>query len=277
MQKIFSAIALLVLFSCGKTQTKNSKQNTQVTSHESTLEKDSDALFLTGAPSDIQSRHVWISNHSDLGKDQDFPVHICFRQSETDSWKFRGTGTILAKYPGFVFSAYHVFDGDQGQFAYRKIGPHELKNSSFEGFIGQPDATNHINDSIVCPTTKDKPTSIFVPLSKNTSSEWISSSKYKVTTFSKTARFSTYPEIPIRTIAMIEFEKGVYYVLLNWQVFPGESGTLVTIDESEGKLVLISGQSIPVQIVNALPIHEQLALNWNPTKMYAMCNWVTLK
>ncbi len=279
MKKILTAIILLGLISCEKNQENSAKQDApQHNLTDPTLTRDSEALFLTGAPEQIQSRHVWISKHTDLGKDGDIPVHICYRNDEKDSWKLRGTGTILAQHPNYIFSAYHVFDEDKGQFAYRKIGVHELsRNSQFDGYIAQPQLLNHVNDSIICPTVKDNPSSIFIPKSTKATSEWIGTKNYKTTIFSKIARFSTYPEIPIHTVAMVEFEEGVYYVLLNWEVYPGESGTLVTIDGAEGKLVLICGQSIPFEIVQALPKDQQLALNWSPLKLYAMCNWVNVK
>lgn len=278
MKSILTAITLLILVSCKKTQDTQTQEKVQEQSTALVRVKNSEALFLTGAPTLMQNRHIWISEHSNLGQDGNIPVHICYRRDQSEPWTLRGTGTIFAKYPGHVFSAYHVFSDAKGQFAYRKIGPDELSGETkFDGYITQPETLDHVNDSIVCPTSKDGQTTILIPGSAKAKTDWIGSRQYKVTIFSRIARFSTYPEIPIRTICMIEIEEDVYYVLLNWEVYPAESGTLVTIDGGDGKLVLICGQSIPVEIYNALPRDQQSSLNWTATKLFAMCNAVQVK
>lgn len=237
--------------------------------HEKAIE-----LGFFNAPPEFEERHVWITqNCPGEGRYGDVPVHVLFRHEKDSAWELCGTGTRLGKNPGYILSAYHVFEGRPGQYGARRIGPKELKGSEKVVPIVSCQYMGNADDAVLCAideNRQDVPT-LNVPEAKSMFRNW-EIKDYEAKTWPAKIHFSTYPDKVIQNIMYIEVRPGSFHYIFDWPVVPGESGTGAFVEgaKEDAYLVVIRGQAIPEMVFNQLTPEEKKRINWSPGKIYGV-------
>jgi hypothetical protein len=272
MVLIFVALVVAIITPFAITAFKNAHP---VTTHDKAL-----ALGLKGAPSEIEERHVQISEHPQVvGRHGDTTVHIMFRKNDQSEWGLCGTGTKLGKYPDFILTAYHVFEGRVGQFGFRKIGMNEFKGKEPIFPIVSCQSTN-ADDSIICTSSTNSSTFpvIAMPISTNMFKNFVDDKMYDTEMYPTKIRFSTYPEKSIQNVLYIKIGPKASHLIFDWTVMPGESGTSASV-ESMGEndyLVIIRGLKIPRIVWEQCTPENQKLLNWSEDKLYGVGNLIQI-
>ncbi|MDO8594921.1 MAG: hypothetical protein Q7R93_05450 [bacterium] len=236
------------------------------------------ALGLFDAPSEIEERHVWVSRHVPVvGRNGDVNVHVMSRTNDLDTWKLRGTGTWLGKYPTSVLTAYHVFEGRQAQYGCRRIGPNEFTGN--EQIIPIVSYSIQADDSFSCgiDTNRLDFPMIDVPPSTNIFREFLKKD-YPASTWFGKIRLSTYPEKLIQVLVSTEVAPGAFHMLFDWTPVPGESGTsgILQTGNTNAYVVVIRGQIVPKQVFDQLTPENKKLFHWSEGKLYGVGNVVNI-
>ncbi len=276
LQIIIAINLLIAVCFAATTGSKKIKQMRIENIHKKAL-----ALGLIGAPFDVEERHVWITEHpAGPNRNGDINVHIMYRENGLDPWQFNGTGALLGKSSGELLTAYHVFEGFNGQFGYRKIGPNEFTGKEMIHPIVSCPITDG-DDAVVCAvdlTGMDFPTLIGAHHTNMLHTTEKQKSTITLCT-SNTVRFGTYPEKKIRTLMYARMERGAGHVTFDWLPRPGESGTVALIDGAQDPdeyLVIIRGHDILKEVIDKFPPNEVEVFNWTPDRVYGVGNRIKI-
>ncbi|MEI6345957.1 MAG: hypothetical protein WCO79_01875 [bacterium] len=233
------------------------------------------ALGLYTASSEIEERHVWISEHVlTPGKGGEVPVHIMFRKNSREVWQLVGTGARLSgKYTNSILTAYHVFEEYTGQHGCRKIGPSEFTGNEPIIPIMSINSARNADDAVLCtidPESRLFPT-LSAPLATNMFNGFKPGRTFKTDSIDSRVRFGTYPEVDIRGLTDTVVDNGAHHVLLNWLPLQGESGTVA---QAEGApdgiyLVVISQDVVYKSLYDQLPEgHKKRFVGWTESKHF---------
>lgn len=245
------------------------KKPKTMTVHEKAL-----ALGLVGAPPRIEQRHVEITENSPtINPTGDTPVHIMFRVNKNSSWVFRGTGTVMGKTPNFILTAYHVLEGDAGEYGWRKICPDEFVGKERIYPLTDYVRSGYSDDAILCSTDTNRMNfpRINLPVSTSIFRDW-GTEDYTATAWPVKVHLSTYPEKTIQNLFHIQVKPNVFHYIMDHEMMPGESGTMAFIEgeKTNACLVMIRGQAIPKMMIDQLTPVQKQGIHWNENKLYAV-------
>lgn len=241
------------------------------------------AIGLKGATREIEERHVMITEHArSLGTNDDIPVHILKWHEDIREWGFWGSGTQLAKFPGWVLTAYHVFENVRGQFAIRIIGSDEITGAAAIIPIVKVDQLTQTDDTVMCAVSKSAKEApvIYMPYAEKMFHKWDSDRDYHVVVRQDTIRLNTYPEKALRSLATIEVMPGLHHVFFDWNIVSGESGTAGKLEgqnDPAAYLVVIQNTELPKSLIDALTPENKKLFNWHEGKKYGIAALVGVK
>lgn len=243
------------------------------------IHEKAEALGIYNAPWQIEKRHVSISERKrGVGRYGDVPVHIMARANSNEVWKLCGTGTMLGKRPGYLLTAYHVFEGRRNQYGCREISPKEFTGKEQVIPIISCQSNGNADDGVICSVDQnslDFP-SIEMPVLTNMFNGWVPTKSYNAKVWPAKIHFNTYPEITINNLLFIEIGNGAFHYIFDWTVAPGESGTGAFIEggREDAYLVVIRGQQIPKAVIDQFPEKDIIRANWSPSKVYGVGNLI---
>ena len=201
------------------------------------------SLYLPSDQSEVVKRHVEITENTpaQLYNPDYIPVHIYFRESDIYEWRFSGTGTLLAKQPTFMVTAYHVFENKSGQFGYRQISKKELSGKEEMHPIISCNYTGNDDATICTVSPQGKNFPLISSKESQTSFGQFQAQNYSGQIFPNKIHFLTYPEKPLQGLFWIEVKPGTWHIFFKHKVVPGESGTGALIEgfPSDTLLVII--------------------------------------
>lgn len=255
---LLTAMTLLLCFAIGKQYQKN-KQATfdkQVEAEKvAWMNKCIQGLHATGSDRSDAVKHVRITENVPEVKNPYFvPVHIYFRKSSDVDWEFRGSGTILVQYE-VILSAFHVFRGVEGQFSYRVIVKDEcIKDYPFIPITGVeylPDL-----DDVIKVFYDVKPDTgkiaiypkLAIPnrtLYMDDNALALKGVTIKMYKQKETIRLLTQPDRAIKIVAAIEVAPGKEYILTDYEVTFGESGSGGLFDNKNSEIFVLHTMIIP--------------------------------
>ncbi len=238
-----------------------------------------EALGLEKVPRWIAERHVSISEHAFVTSPvfathtNLTPVHIMYRENDKDAWTLRGTGAISSHWPGFVFSAHHVFEDDIGQYGFEFIGPDEFRH--LEKIVPITSIEDTVaDDQIMCRYDTNRTD---FPLIKASHSNVIfkdfkKNVEYRTLVYDKPmhGRLLTRPNEIFEIVFGVEVRTNTWLLFSTSDMAPGESGSIGMVEEEQNTNALI--------IVTArMPISEHLfsedvkkKIKWTPERQYGV-------
>jgi len=233
------------------------------------------ALGLFNAPAEIEKRHVEISEHKrQIPPGENTPVHIMYRTNSAETWRLRGTGGLLGCRPGYMLSAYHVFESAPGQYGVRIICPEEISGKQPIVPITSCEFNGNFDDTVICSvdTNRTDFPELKVPVSTNMFKDWKGDEDYESRVLPSKIHLETYPDITIQNLLTVQVRPGVYHYIFDWKVMPGESGSTAKIEDERKNvyLVIIRGMPIPAMIFNQIHPTEQPMFHWYPEKIYGV-------
>ncbi len=237
----------------------------------------------------IAARHVSISelNPSARANTNHIPVHIMFRETETNEWQLIGTGTTFAKLPGWLLTAHHVMDNkgnsSLGEYGYRLIGTNEFSgHERIVPIVSFRDSPNQ-DDAIICHYNINSTNYPIIEVPKweaafNLDKVFHSNHEVNLTLESYPAHIHlfTYPDRVFDGAFMLHVRPDLSYIFFDYDPVPGESGTGGMVDEetkSNTVIVLTMKSQIPGQKLT--PDFQRL-INWSPGRFYGVAIMMTV-
>ncbi len=260
MKKIIITVALAIAV-CALT----------VFAHRRNVQTKAESLGMYDAPFEVAERHVMVSSLGAPASDVGTPVHIMYRQDERYIWTLTGTGLLLKDFPNRILTAYHVFEERSGQYGYRRIGKNEFTGNEPIIPVVSLDSNVNADDSVV-GVIGSVFTKITAPKA-DTFKQW-KTKNYHAQMWSDKVKFTTYPGKEINGLFWVEVKPGTFHVFINCDVVEGESGTVATVKERNGILVIIQKMTIPLDTYRLLPKEVQDTMNWSPKRTYALANFI---
>lgn len=238
---------------------------------------------------DVAIRHVEITeqNPSAQADSNYIPVHILYRATDTNEWRFLGTGTLIKKSPGWLLTAHHVMDDEKkvslGEYGYRLIGTNEFTGHErivpVVSFVDSPKQ----DDSVMChfDINRTNYPMIDVPAWTNVFrfeklENPFADVMLKVDPYPAHIHLFTRPGQTFDGVFLVHIRSDLSYIFFKYDPMPGESGTGGLVDEetqSNAVIVVTMRSQVPPR---GMPDKFLRSIDWSPDRYYGVAIMVGL-